>query len=250
MSLTTRIIVPLFVGIWHLTPAFAQQPTTAKATEVVTQNVTRQQADAILAELRQIRQLLEKQAAPTLPERTQINVGSGWQVIGREDARVTIVEFTDLQCHFCRQFHAQTFPLIKKNYIDTGKVRFVSRDLPLTEMHLYALKAAEAARCAGDQGKFWEFRSAMLESPFLNEDAVTSSAKTLALDVAFFRTCLDSGKYKSAVEADANEAATLQIEGTPTFVLARSAKDTLDGVRMEGAQSYPEFQRKIDELLK
>jgi protein-disulfide isomerase len=239
----------LFVGIWHLTsPVLAQEPAKAK-TEAA--GITQEQADKMLAELRQIRLLLEKQQAPPGATKVQISVSSGWHVIGRDDAPVTILEFTDFQCKFCRRFHAETFPLIKKDYIDTGKVRFVSRDLPMPpEVHPYALRAAEAARCAGDQGKYWELRNAMLESLFLNEDTAMASAKTLALDVASLRACLDSDKYKSAVEADANEAATLQIEGTPTFVLARSAKDTLEGVRMEGAHPYPEFQRKIDELLK
>lgn len=247
MSLTTRAICLLFVGIWH--PAFGQKlpVTTAK---IKTQGAT--QADAILAELRQIRQLLEKQqdALQPSPSKVRISVASSWHAIGRDDAPVTILEFTDLQCPFCRQFHAETFPLIKKNYIDTGKVRFVSRDMPLTEVHPYALKAAEAVRCAGDQGKFWELRNAILETPDLSEETILSSVKGLALDVISFHSCLDSEKYKGAVQRDVTEAASLQIGGTPTFVLARSAKDTLDGVRMEGAQPYSALQLKIDELLK
>jgi protein-disulfide isomerase len=250
MNLKTPAYCLLVVGLWHLaSPAFAQKlPVTAAKTE--TPGITREQADAILAELRQIRQLLEKQVVPTSPEKVQIRVASGWHVMGRDDAPVTILEFTDLQCPFCRRFHSETFPLIKKNYIDTGKVRYVSRDLPLTEVHLFALKAAEAARCAGDQGRFWEFRSAMLELPEMNEDAILSSAKALALDVPSIHLCLNSEKYRVAVQTDATEAAALQIGGTPTFLVAHSSKDTLDGVRMEGAQPYPAFERKIDELLK
>jgi protein-disulfide isomerase len=165
----TALTICLLVGsIWH--PTFAQKPpVAAAATE--TQGVTREQADAILAELRQIRQLLDKQqqdAVQQIPSKVQISVASSWHAIGRDDAPVTILEFTDLQCPFCRQFHEETFPMIKKNYIDTGKVRFVSRDMPLKAVHPYAQKAAEAVRCAGDQGKYWELRNAILEIPDLN----------------------------------------------------------------------------------
>ena len=139
--------------------------------------------------------------------------------------------------------------MIKKNYIDTGKVRFVSRDMPLKAVHPYAQKAAEAVRCAGDQGKYWELRNAILEIPDLNEAVTLSSVKALGLDVVSFRFCLDSEKYKSAVQMDVTEAISLQIGGTPTFVLARSAKDTLDGFRMEGAQPYPALQLDPDWVI-
>jgi protein-disulfide isomerase len=243
---TARIIFCLlFVGIWH--PVFAQ------SSGEKTLGITREQADAILLELHQIRQLLEKQtqSAQENPIKdVQITVAHDWHVMGRADAPITIVEFTDLECHFCRLFHNETFPLIKTNYIDTGKVRFVSRDLPLPQAHPYAVRAAEAARCAGDQGKYWEVRDAMLQIPTINEDALRSSAKAIVSDDASFRGCMDSEKYKAAVSADVSEAASLHLEGTPTFILARSKKDTLNGIQMTGAGSYTTFQQKIDELLK
>jgi protein-disulfide isomerase len=129
-------------------------------------------------------------------------------------------------------------------------VRYVSRDLPLSDMHPYAARAAEGARCAGDQGKYWEFRDAMLENPSLNADTIADSAKSLVPNAASFRACLESEKYAKAVLADADEAASLQIRGTPTFVVARSDKNALDGIRVDGAQSYHAFQQRIDELLK
>jgi protein-disulfide isomerase len=225
--------------------------------------VTKEQADAIVAELKQIRELLEKQqaqlalamapkpaAAPAPPEKVQMNVGDGWYAIGRADAPVTLVEFADYQCPFCKQFHTAAYAELKKNYIDTGKVRFVSRDLPL-EFHPFALKAAEAARCAGDQNKYWELRDALYANAAPpNDDVVKKAAESLSLDEKGFRACLDSDKYKADVQKDAVEAATLQISGTPTFVLAKSAKDKLNGVRIVGAQSFATFQAAIDGLLK
>ena len=225
-------------------------------------SITKEQADAIVAELKQIRQLLEKQqaqlaravppqpSAPAVPEKVQMAVGDGWYSIGRADAPITLVEFADFQCPFCKKFHTDAYAELKKNYIDTGKVRFVSRDLPL-EFHPFALKAAEAARCAGDQGKYWELRNALYASPTPpNDEAIGKAAETLSLDKGAFQSCLASEKYKADVQKDATEAATLQISGTPTFVLAKSSKEKLDGIRIVGAQPYVAFQTAIESYLK
>lgn len=225
--------------------------------------ITKEQADAIVGELKQIRQLLEKQqtqlaramapqpaAAPPPPEKVQMNIGNGWYSVGRADAPVTLVEFADYQCPFCKRFHTDAYAELKKNYIDTGKVRFVSRDLPL-EFHSFAMKAAEAARCAGDQNKYWELRDALYtNSAPPNDDVIKKAVEGLALDAKGFQACLDSDKYKADVQRDASDAAKLQISGTPTFVLAKSAKDKLDGVRIVGAQPFAAFQSAIDSLLK
>jgi protein-disulfide isomerase len=225
--------------------------------------ISKEQADAIVGELKQIRQLLERQQAQLAramapqpapatapPEKVQMNVGSGWYSIGHADAPVTLVEFGDIQCPFCKKFHTDAYAELKKKYIDTGKVRFVSRDLPL-EFHPFALKAAEAARCAGDQNKYWELRDALYTNAALpNDDAIKKAVESLALDAKGFQACLDSDKYKTEVQKDASEAANLQISGTPTFVLAKSAKDKLDGVRIVGAQPFSAFQAAIDSLLK
>jgi protein-disulfide isomerase len=224
--------------------------------------ITKEQADAIVAELKQIRQLLEKQqaqlaravpptpAAPAPPEKVQMNVGNGWYAIGRVDAPVTLVEFADFQCPFCKKFHTEAYSELKKNYIDTGKVRFVSRDLPL-EFHPFALKAAEAARCAGDQNKYWELRDALYSNAAPpNDEVINKSVETLSLDKSALQSCLASEKYKADVQKDATEAVTLQISGTPTFVLAKTAKDKLDGVRIVGAQPFVTFRTVIEGLLK
>jgi protein-disulfide isomerase len=225
--------------------------------------ITREQADAIVGELQQIRQLLEKQqgqlalamapksaAAPPPPEKVQMSVGNGWYSIGRSDAPVTMVEFADYQCPFCKKFHTDAYAELKKNYIDTGKVRFVSLDLPL-EFHPFALKAAEATRCAGDQNKYWELRDALYSNADPPSDEVINQvAEKLLADKDAFQSCLTSEKYKADVQKEAAEAARLQISGTPTFVLAKSAKDKLDGVRIVGAQPFASFDAAIQQLLK
>jgi len=188
--------------------------------------------------------------APAPPQKVQMSIGDGWYAIGRADAPVTLVEFADYQCPFCKRFHTDAYAELKKNYIDTGKVRFVSRDLPL-EFHPFALKAAEAVRCAGDQNKYWELRDALYSNAAPpSEDVIKKASEGLALDAKGFQVCLDSDKYKADVQKDASEAAKLQISGTPTFVLAKSAKDKLDGVRIVGAQPFSAFQAAIEGLLK
>src|ERR1035441_4839957 len=133
------------------------------------QGITREQADEILKELRQIRQLLESQQAkaPQAQEeqvvKAKVNL-EGFAMLGSKEAPLTIVEFTDYQCPFCQRFHTTAFPELKKNYIDTGKVRFYSRDMPL-DFHPDAMRAAEAARCASDQGQFWRLRDVLGAHP-------------------------------------------------------------------------------------
>jgi protein-disulfide isomerase len=162
-------------------------------------SITSEQAEAIITELKQIRQLLEKQQAqlpraatpmPEPPEKAQLSVDDGWHSIGRADAPVTLVEFGDFQCPYCKKFHANAYAQLKKNYIDTGKLRFVSRDMPL-EFHSYAFKAAEAARCAGDQQKYWELRDALLSNTVPpNDDAISKAVDTLSLDKDAFQACM------------------------------------------------------------
>ncbi len=226
--------------------------------------VTREQADEIVNELRQIRQLLEKQEAqltralaqqrptpsPATPQRVQMSVGTDMYTIGRADAPVTLVEFADYQCPYCKKFHSEVYSNLKANYIDTGKVRFVSRDLPL-EFHPFALKAAEATRCAGDQGKYWEYRDVLYSSSGApSDDVIKNAAETLSLDMHAFNLCLATDKYRSVIQRDSAEAAELQVTGTPTFVLARTEKDKLVGVRLVGIQPYASLRSAIDELLR
>src|SRR5665213_2353557 len=161
LVLTYSLFAP--AGMW------AQQ-STSSLEEAKDSGITRQQADDILSELKAIRQLLEKQyrpgapgrlpPMPEIPQTGKLRLEGGFS-LGSNDAPVTIVEFTDYQCPFCRGFESTTFSEIRKKYIDTGKVRFVVRDLPLAEMHPDAMQAAEAAHCAGDQGQFWRMHDVL-----------------------------------------------------------------------------------------
>jgi protein-disulfide isomerase len=227
------------------------------------EGMTRDQADAILNELRQIHQLLQSQqaaaaqpkpavvaAAAAPSDKVKMSVGQGWYALGREDAPVTMVEFTDYQCPFCRRFESQSFAQLKKDYIDTGKVRFVTRDLPL-EFHPNAPGAANAARCAGEQNKFWEMHDVIMQDTAtdLGPDAILKYAEKVKLDIPSFKTCLDQKKYVAAIQKDTADAGVLGISGTPSFVIGKTAKDQIDGVRIVGAVPYSVFDSTIKDVL-
>src|SRR5258708_25911430 len=182
----------------------------------------KRQGDEILEELRQIKKLLERPpaapaaAAPRADERVKVSLGST-PSIGRIDAPIVMVEFTDYQCPFCQRFHLSAFEELKKNYVDTGKIRYVSRDLPLP-MHPNAMSAANAARCAGEQSKdkFWEMRHRLIQNANqLGAEKYTALADELKLDRDEFQACLAKDKFKAQIEKDMTDAPLAGIGGDP-----------------------------------
>jgi protein-disulfide isomerase len=162
-------------------------------------------------------------------------------MLGPADAKVTIVEFSEFVCPFCGRFARDTFPQIKANYIDSGKVRFVFRDYIV---HASAQLASEASECAYEQGAsaYWAYS----EKLFNNQGALTSDdlkayASELGLDTAKFNACLDSNKYKAEVDKDTVEGRSYGVTGTPTFFI--------NGKKFVGAQPYASFQAQIDAAL-
>jgi protein-disulfide isomerase len=216
--------------------------------------ITREQADDILTELRQIRQLLERQGRPAapapmkaVPQTGKLRLDGGFS-LGSSDALITIVEFSDYQCPYCRQFESTTFAELRKKYIDTGKVRFVVRDFPLVEAHPYAMQAAEAARCAGDQGKFWPMHDALFGDPSkLEQGGLIDYAESLKLDVSAFRSCLESGKHKLEIQNDMQVFSSLQMNGTPSFLIGKATGEELAGAIVVGAQPFSFFEAKLKE---
>jgi protein-disulfide isomerase len=210
--------------------------------------ITREQGEEILKELRQIRQLLEKGARPAAANEPagalRVDLGEGpW--LGKKDAPLTMVEYTDYQCTFCRRFNLATFPEIKKQYIDTGKLRFTSRDLPL-EFHSNAFRAAQAARCAGDQGRFWEMRDQLIANASkLSSDDIGRYAQDLKLDMLQFRACMQSEKYAGTVRKDSADAEALGVTGTPSFVIGKSTPKGVSGELVVGALPLEEFEAKL-----
>ncbi len=168
-------------------------------------------------------------------------------VLGDPNAPVTIIEFSDIQCPFCGRFFDQTLPSLKKDYIDTGKVKLVFRDFPLS-FHQNAQKAAEAAECAKEQNKFWEMHDKLFGSQdeWSSLDGTSASAKfkeyakTMGLTTAF-DSCLDTGKTAAEVQKDFSDGSSYGVSGTPTFYI--------NGKELVGAQPYSVFKQVIDQEL-
>jgi protein-disulfide isomerase len=191
------------------------------------------------------------QAQP--PEKTQLTEAEWKEVLskaqmvkGNKSAKVTIAEFTDYQCPFCSRYFTDSYGQIMKDYVDNGKVQYMMFDLPLP-FHPNAKPAALAARCAGDQNKYWE----MHEKLFSNQDkwsaetdtkaTFTGYAKEIGLNTAKFDTCVSSGQFNQTIDDSLAFATKMGASGTPTFYI--------NGKQLVGAQPYAEFKKALDEAL-
>ena len=195
------------------------------------------------------------QTPPTSAEETRIFVSLGDDPVkGNQNAQVTIVEFSDFQCPFCARFFSQTLPQIQQDYIDSGKVRLVYKDFPLDNIHQNAKAASVAARCANEQGKFWEYHNKLFESQTqwasLGAAKATNTFKQYATELKLnsgnFDSCLDSAKYLDEVNKDYQDGTNYGVSGTPAFFIGNDK----DGyVMLIGAKPYLEFQQRIDDEL-
>jgi protein-disulfide isomerase len=167
--------------------------------------------------------------------------------LGDPNAPVVIVEFSDFQCPFCRRHFLQTMPLLREQFIDTGKVQYIFKDFPLDGIHPQARKAAEAANCAARQGQYWPMHDKLFaeqERWSGNSDAVTvfkQFAETLGLDTAAFGACLDGGETAAEIEEDVQEGLRAGVEGTPAFFI--------NGRFVSGAQPFDVFRQILEQLL-
>ena len=158
---------------------------------------------------------------------------------GPANSPVTIVEFSDFECPFCKRAHPTLMQLLEKY---AGKVRLVYHDFPLESIHPQARRAAEAARCANDQGKFWDYYDTLFtESPKLAPDDLKHYAAQVGIDVKKFDDCLSGGMHKTALQKDIDEGTRLGVSGTPAFFI--------NGRPLTGAQPVEAFARIIDEEL-
>ena len=220
--------------------------------------ITSEQAQQILDELKAIHKSLDaRPAAPAQPgapapvdDKVSMAFPPGGFSVGKENAPLVVVEYTDYQCPFCQRYHNDSFAQIKANFIDTGKVRYISRDFPLP-FHENARRSATAARCAAEQGKFWELRHTMIvNASQLQPDKLGGYAQSVSMDVPKFQACVDSDKFRAAIDKDIAEGTAAGINGTPSFVIGRIENGKLQGVRMVGAAPYAQFESKIQEMLK
>ncbi len=161
------------------------------------------------------------------------------RVSGDPNAAVTIVEFSDFQCPYCKQVQATLKDLLAKY---RGRIKLAYKDFPLRQIHPNAQIAAEASRCAVEQGKFWEYHDVLFaDQTRLDKPGLIATAQRLGLDEKSFRSCLESGKFKAGVDGDLQDGIKAGISGTPGFLV--------DGIFVNGSQPQQEFERIIDREL-
>jgi len=158
---------------------------------------------------------------------------------GPEDAPITIVEFGDFQCPYCRRWHTEVYEPLLASY--PGKIRVVYRHLPLTSIHPDAFSAAEAAMCAGEQDAFWQYHEKLFSSETLGSEVYIQYAQELSLDMTAFEACMTEHRYQEAIQTDSDFAINLGISSTPTFFI--------NGLALVGAQPLDVFKQVIDKEL-
>jgi len=188
------------------------------------------------------------QQEPVARENIKVDTGH-LPVLGNQNAKVTIVEFSDFQCPFCRRFYTDAYQQLKKEYIDTGKVKLYFRHYPL-DFHPQAVPAAIASECANDQGKFWEMHDKLYDEQekkgsgttieFTNDEIKTWGAD-LGLNSTTFNECLDTKKHEAAVTKDTSDGSSAGVTGTPAFFI--------NGTELIGAQPFEAFKAIIDKKL-
>jgi protein-disulfide isomerase len=205
-------------------------------------------------ELRQLTAALRtKNGSQLQPMNSEITIIDPGAVLGDLRAEVVLVEFADYNCTFCRRFFEETFPRIKEEYVDTGKVRYMFSDFPLGSVHPTAALAAEAAHCAAEQGAFWPMHDwLMRNSAELNHQMLGVQAEALGLDASVFLECLTLRKHSPLVGEEMSEGIQAGIKGTPTFFLGR-AEPNGRKVKIErtiqGAPPFSFFKQNLNDLL-
>ena len=189
--------------------------------------------------------------APTKPKLTTDLLLAGEPRMGSDNAPLTIVEFSDFECSYCRRFHTEVLPQLKKNYIATGLVRFIHKDLPLP-FHQYAAPAAAAARCAGEQNRYWEMYGAIFEQQTCLEcKGVMGIADEQGLNSTALQACMQRDTTKAMVNTNLSEALLHNIRATPTFVIGPTRSDGKHrGEIVEGTMPWPQFKALVEAQLK
>ena len=258
-------IIPMLCG-FALASMLLVQPAMAASTkdEVLALKeqvkALQESQDAIQKDLGEIKKLLEAGARPAgqrppAPRFEPQDISyAGAPVMGKADAPVTLIEYSDYQCPFCKRHYLNTMPSLKENYIDTGKVKFIMREFPLTSIHPRATAASMAALCAKDQGKYWEMHNILFDNQkALSDDDIKSYGETIGLAVDTFAACMDSAKYQAQVDSDLKEGQGMGIRGTPSFAVGLTSPTDSDTVKVtkviRGAQGHDAFAKEIEALL-
>jgi len=238
-------------------PALAKTSDELKALQKEVQALQQGQVQ-MQKDLAEIKSLLQQRAksAPAKQAFTPTDIQLGKPPYkGNYDAPVTLMEFSDYQCPFCKRHANNVMPQLIKTYVDTGKVRFIMREFPIENLHKRAIPASEAALCAGDQGQYWAMHDSLFtDQKAMSDENLQQQAADLGLDVPAFSACMKENKFMDQINTDMAEGRKLGISGTPSFVVGLTDPKDPSKVRftrfIRGAQSLQAFSAAIDELLK
>lgn len=173
-------------------------------------------------------------------------------IVRKPAAALVLIEFSDYQCPFCGRYARETFAQVQRELVDVGKISYAFMNLPLQRAHPLAFKAAEAAECAGDQGRYWEMHKVLFANqPALTQPDLLSYAQAIGLDRVRFNACLN-GQMVPRIDAQISEAHRLGIMSTPTFLIGETEPGGEVHLlrKIVGAQSLPLFTTTLDSLLR
>jgi protein-disulfide isomerase len=209
--------------------------------------------ESIQKTLEEIKVLLRQNPQAARPQQAVPDVTidlAGHPLEGSSDAKLAVVEISDYQCPYCARHTRETYPLLRRDYIATGKVRYAMLDFPLRN-HPHAFKAAEAATCAADKGKFWEMHHLLFQNQnALEPETLPMYAEQIGLDRAEFEACLTEGRQAS-VNADMLQGTKAGVSATPTFLIGwiKDGDQLKPAEVIRGAQAFENFDRVIKQLL-
>jgi protein-disulfide isomerase len=233
-------------------PACAQKPDDVAALKAEVAALKAAQ-DAMRKDLDEIKALLKPAAPKTImeaPPGMTLPI-AGAPSKGAAGAPVVLVEFSDYECPFCARFVRDSYPSIDKEFIQTGKVRHVFRAFPLESIHKNALKAHEAAACAGEQGKYWALHDRLFANPkALGPADLVQHAQAAGLDMTAFKGCLDGGRMTAKVRADIDAGMQIGVQGTPLFLIGTVGADGQLAVKkgISGAQPFAVFKQAFEDV--
>jgi protein-disulfide isomerase len=219
------VVLAFAVGILVGYVAWGRNPTVTVAAPAAAQQPSGQLAEA---------------PQPTQNPYTRYDIPTaGYPSLGPDNAKITVVEFSDFQCPYCRRFYTDTFQALLDAY--PGQLRFVYRNLPLTSIHPNAMPAAIASMCANDQNAYWDYYTKLFTNDALDEATYIQHATDLGLNVETFKACLSSGKHDEFIQKDMDFSLNLGVQSTPTFFV--------NGLAIVGAQPLSNFKQLIDKEL-
>jgi protein-disulfide isomerase len=247
------ILAPLVFTFLACSQPAAQSRKDAEALKKEIEALKAQQAE-MQKSLDEVREFLKAATGGRFGAPSLVNSSfdvSGMPSNGRATAPITLIEISDYHCPYCRRHVLQTQPRIYSELVNTGKVRHVFVHYPIAQLHPDAYRSHEAAVCANDQGKFWDLHKKLFETPLKTVEQLTAVAQDAGLDGNALRACLESGKHAQEVQASVERIAKLNVNGTPMFLLGRTAGDSKVTVAkvVEGAQPYEAFKMAVDEIL-